>query len=32
MQVVYEHKPTLTLIGFSTTIAPEEGYVKYRRG
>lgn len=28
MQVVYAHKPALTLIGFSTTIAPEEGYVK----
>ena len=28
MQAVYEHKPALTLIGFSTTIAPEEGYVK----
>ncbi len=32
MQVVYAHKPALTLIGFPTTIAPEEGYVKCRKG
>ena len=31
MQAVYAHKPALTLIGFSTIIAPEEGYVKCRR-
>ena len=28
MQVIYEHKPAMTLIGFSTTIRPDEGYVK----
>ncbi|WP_295087404.1 GyrI-like domain-containing protein [uncultured Ruminococcus sp.] len=28
MQVTYAHKPEMTLIGFSTTIRPEEGYVK----
>ena len=28
MQVQYEHKPAMTLIGFSTTIRPDEGYVK----
>ena len=28
MQVIYEHKPVMTLIGFSTTIRPGEGYVK----
>ena len=28
MNVGYEHKPALTLIGFSTTIRPNEGYVK----
>ena len=28
MQVIYEHKPAMTLIGFSTTIRPGEGYVK----
>ena len=28
MQVIYEHKPAMTLIGFSTTIRPNEGYVK----
>ena len=28
MQVIYEHKLAMTLIGFSTTIRPGEGYVK----
>ena len=28
MNVRYEHKPAMTLIGFSTTIRPGEGYVK----
>ena len=28
MKVKYEHKPTMTFIGFSTFIRPEEGYVK----
>ena len=28
MQVIYEHKSAMTLIGFSTTIRPGEGYVK----
>ena len=28
MNVTYVHKPELTLIGFSATIRPEEGYVK----
>ena len=28
MQVTYEYKPAMTLIGFSTTIRPEEGYAK----
>ena len=28
MQVIYEHKSAMTLIGFSTTIRPDEGYVK----
>lgn len=28
MNLQYEHKPTMTLIGFSTTIHPGEGYVK----
>ena len=28
MQVKYEHKPAMTLIGFSTVIRPSEGYVK----
>ena len=28
MQIIYEHKPVMTLIGFSTTIRPDEGYVK----
>ena len=28
MQAIYEHKPQMTLIGFSTMIRPEEGYVK----
>ena len=28
MKVIYEHKPAMTLIGFSTTIRPDEGYVK----
>ena len=28
MQVIYEHKLAMTLIGFSTTIRPNEGYVK----
>ena len=28
MQVIYEHKPAMTLIGFSTMIRPNEGYVK----
>ena len=28
MNCVYEHKPAMTLIGYSTTIRPDEGYVK----
>ena len=28
MNMTYEHKPAITLIGFSTTIRPNEGYVK----
>lgn len=28
MNVLYEHKPAMTLIGFGTTIRPGEGYVK----
>ena len=28
MNVRYEHKPAMTLIGFSTTIRSDEGYVK----
>lgn len=28
MNVKYEHKPSMTFIGFSTSIRPEEGYVK----
>ena len=28
MNVLYEHKPAMTLIGFSTTIRPDEGYIK----
>ena len=28
MDVRYEHKPAMTLIGFSTTIRSNEGYVK----
>ena len=28
MNATYAHKPELTLIGFSTTIRPDEGYVK----
>lgn len=28
MNVTYEHKPAMTLIGFSTSIRPEEGYQK----
>lgn len=28
MNVTYEHKPAMTLIGFSTAIRPEEGYQK----
>ncbi len=28
MNVTYEHKPEMTLIGFSTSIRPEEGYIK----
>ena len=28
MNAVYEHKPARTFIGFSTSIRPEEGYVK----
>lgn len=28
MNVTYEHKPAMTLIGFSTAIRPEEGYIK----
>ena len=27
MNVTYEHKPTMTFIGFSTSIRPEEGYI-----
>lgn len=28
MNITYEHKPTMTLIGFSTKIRPDEGYIK----
>ena len=28
MQVIYEHKPAMTLIGFSTMIRPDAGYAK----
>ncbi len=28
MNTDYEHKPKMTFIGFSTTIRPDEGYVK----
>ena len=28
MKPVYEHKSAMTLIGFSTTIRPDEGYIK----
>lgn len=28
MNVIYEHKPEMTMIGFSTLIPPDEGYVK----
>lgn len=28
MKFQYEHKPAMTLIGFSTTIRPNEGYIK----
>ncbi|MGN0699501.1 MAG: hypothetical protein ACI4J8_00720 [Oscillospiraceae bacterium] len=28
MTVKYEHKKAMTFIGFSTSIRPEEGYVK----
>ena len=28
MKVTYEHKPAITLIGYSTSIHPEEGYQK----
>ena len=28
MNIQYEHKPAMTLIGFSTMIRPDEGYVK----
>ena len=28
MNVTYEHKSTMTFIGFSTSIRPEEGYIK----
>lgn len=28
MKVKYEHKPSMTFIGFSTSIRPEEGYAK----
>lgn len=28
MNFVYEHKPSMTFIGFSTVIRPDEGYVK----
>lgn len=28
MSMLYEHKPAMTLIGFSTMIRPDEGYVK----
>ena len=28
MNVIYEHKPAMTFIGFSTSIRPEEGYQK----
>ena len=28
MKLKYEHRPAMTLIGFSTTILPEEGYQK----
>ena len=28
MKVTYEHRPAMTLIGYSTSIRPEEGYQK----
>ena len=28
MKVTYEHKPSMTFIGFSALIRPEEGYLK----
>ena len=28
MKVTYEHKPAMILIGYSTSIRPEEGYQK----
>ena len=28
MNILYEHKPPMTFIGFSTVICPNEGYVK----
>ena len=28
MNITYEHKPAMTFIGFSTSIRPEEGYIK----
>ena len=28
MNITYEHKSTMTLIGFSTKVRPDEGYVK----
>lgn len=27
MNVTYEHKPTMTFIGFFTSIRPEAGYI-----
>lgn len=28
MNITYEHKPAMTFIGYSTSIRPEEGYIK----
>lgn len=28
MNVTYEHKPEMTFIGFSTSVRPDEGYIK----
>ena len=28
MNIIYEHKPKMTFIGFSTAISPNEGYIK----